>query len=138
MKPCLLWPGLLNDNGYGRAYFEGRHVAAHRAAYCEANNLTLADVEGVVIRHLCDVRACVEPTHLEPGTHADNSADMVARGRSVKGTAHHLSRLCEEDVKEIRSRAAHGEAWRLIGKLFGISKGSVQHIVSGRNWKHVS
>ncbi len=36
-----------------------------------------------VCRHRCDNPGCYNPYHLEDGTHADNVADRVARGRTV-------------------------------------------------------
>lgn len=36
----------------------------------------------MLIRHTCDTRACVEPTHLLLGTHLDNNHDMIERGRA--------------------------------------------------------
>jgi hypothetical protein len=37
--------------------------------------------KGVVLRHKCDSRLCMNPNHLEPGTPKDNVDDMMARGR---------------------------------------------------------
>lgn len=76
---CWNWTASTR-NGYGTASFQGRHEYAHRVAY----RLTHGAIpDALVIRHRCDNRLCVRPDHLEVGTKADNSRDMVERGRSA-------------------------------------------------------
>lgn len=75
---CQVWIGATNSRGYGIAIVNGHQELAHRVAY-EAEYGPVPD--GHVLDHLCRVRNCVRPEHLEPVTNAEN----VRRGRSAKG-----------------------------------------------------
>ena len=65
---CWEWLGS-KSNGYGRFWFEGRLVQAHRWAY---ETVAGPIPEGLELDHLCRVRHCVNPSHLEPVTHYQN------------------------------------------------------------------
>lgn len=66
---CWLWMGGLNTGGYGRFTLDGRRQRAHRVAYA----LLVAPVpSGLELDHLCRVRHCVNPDHLEPVTRREN------------------------------------------------------------------
>lgn len=73
---CWSWLGDRTPYGYGRFSFRGRAVAAHRFAY-ELLRGPIPD--GLVIDHLCRVKHCVNPAHLEPVTQREN----VLRGESI-------------------------------------------------------
>lgn len=65
MTCCWLWTGHTVGKGYGRFRLDGRMQLAHRVAY----ELDIGPIpDGMVVRHLCDVPACVNPAHLELGT----------------------------------------------------------------------
>lgn len=69
---CWLWRGSLVVNGYGRMRPHGKanHVNAHRISY----ELYVGRIpEGLTLDHLCRVRACVNPSHLEPVTKSVNT-----------------------------------------------------------------
>ncbi len=68
-SPCVLWQGARNNNGYGVRTVCQRQVLAHRYAY-EMERGPIPD--GLELDHLCRVRECVNPAHLEPVTHAEN------------------------------------------------------------------
>ncbi len=66
---CWLWHGLTNKEGYGRTKNEGKSLIAHRAFY----ELLVGPIpEGLTLDHLCRVRNCVRPDHLEPVTSGEN------------------------------------------------------------------
>lgn len=68
---CWVWIGAIADTGYGttRAGATRRKVGAHRAVY-EAHRGAIP--EGMELDHLCRVRVCVNPSHLEIVTRAEN------------------------------------------------------------------
>ncbi len=66
---CWLWKASLNRDGYGHVRVDGKTWLAHRYAYALANG---AIPSGLTLDHLCRVRHCVRPDHLEPVTHAEN------------------------------------------------------------------
>jgi len=81
MTPCLIWDGPINPNGYGRTQVGGKTQMAHRAAWEQVHGPI---PEGLEIDHLCRVRACVNPDHLEAVTHVVN----VRRGLGNQTKTH--------------------------------------------------
>ena len=68
---CWLWTAGTLRGGYGAFSPEsGRQASAHRVAY-ELTHGSIPD--GLVLDHLCRTPACVNPAHLEPVTHRENT-----------------------------------------------------------------
>jgi hypothetical protein len=75
---CWIWQGSTKDSGHGRIKVDGKVQAAHRVSFV-AHGKRIR--RGLVLRHKCDVAACINPAHLVPGTQKQNVRDMVKRGR---------------------------------------------------------
>lgn len=72
---CWLWLGTLSDNGYG--------IYAHRRAHRIAFEQMKGGIPpGLDLDHLCRVRCCVNPEHLEPVTRKENCRRSPLIGRS--------------------------------------------------------
>ena len=87
---CWTWTAALNEHGYGIL-----HVGGHRGRSALAHVVVYESIRGPVpagleLDHLCRVRACVNPDHLEAVTHAENcrrgNAGSVNRARLLAQT----------------------------------------------------
>ena len=137
---CWVWTGATHERGYGvigrGARGEGNE-RAHRLSY----RLYKGEIpEGKIILHKCGNPNCVNPWHLEAGTHKENSADMVSMGRRYKpdnsGENAKWHKLNADQVKEIQA-AKGGEkgTGTVLARKFNVSKSAIYEIWSGNNWK---
>ena len=67
---CWVWKGTVVDRGYGHFYADSKAVRAHRWSY---QHFVGPIPEGLVLDHLCRNTLCVNPSHLEPVTSAENA-----------------------------------------------------------------
>lgn len=78
---CWLWLGAMGKNGYGSFGPGGRYGSTKRAHKFSYEHFIGKVPSGLVIRHACDVKLCVNPDHLIVGTQAENLEDAFVRGR---------------------------------------------------------
>lgn len=131
---CWLWKASLSTGGYGRCSVgDGIWENAHRVSY----RINKGDIpDNLVVRHKCDVRNCVNPNHLEIGTMKDNTQDMIKRGRhkfitpSPKpGELNPMSKLSNQNRKDIYNLVSAGRRRKSIAEDFGISRQTVDNIM---------
>lgn len=118
--PCWISTLAKSELGYARERCGDTVGYAHRHAYERAHGPI---PEGMSIDHLCRIRSCVNPAHLEPATQAEN----VQRGR--------LAKLSLEGVRAIR---ASTEPQRLLARRYGVSQGQISRIRTGVSWRAVN
>jgi hypothetical protein len=133
---CLEWRGSDDGRaGYPKITISNRSYYAHRVSWEDATGLTVPD--GMVLRHSCDNPPCIEPTHLTPGTQAENVGDQIARHRLVRmrGATHVLSKLTPEQVQEIRDRFDRGGVTKAeLAREYEISATGVWRVITGRSY----
>lgn len=67
---CWEWRAVRDSHGYGSIKVNGTHRGAHRVSY----ELLVGPIPaGLELDHLCRVRHCINPAHLEPVTHRVNT-----------------------------------------------------------------
>lgn len=121
---CWEWQGA-ESYGYGMIMRNRQRLRVHRVSYelwCEPIP------EGMVIRHSCDNPSCVNPSHLLPGTQAQNVQDTVVRGR------HGRKKLTEAQVEAIRTST---ESNRAMADHYGVGIIAIRRAKTGETWKHV-
>jgi hypothetical protein len=117
MTGCWLWTGYQDEYGYGSGLSKRifKTQLAHRVIY----ELLVGPIpKGLTIDHLCRVRCCVNPGHLEPVTHAVNMKRGIHGSKTHCKNGHEFSddntyvatrnhgtmRCCRECNKEARRR----------------------------------
>lgn len=157
-ESCWPWTGP-QRRGYGRFFGRKRDERAHRVAY----ELTFCKTDCEALRHDCDNSICCNPYHLILGTHIENRADCVRKGRHARGNSHgfrknptasgigryvsaHLelfrgvrngrSKLSDDDVREIRRRSDIKSRSELAME-FGVSNQMICRIVLRQSWTHL-
>jgi hypothetical protein len=131
---CWIWTGCIGTRGYGKASIDKKTKLAHRVSY----ELTHGQIpKNKQINHTCDVRACVNPAHLYPGSSKQNTKDMIDRDRGnlfQSGAQHHAAKLTSDDVISIR---ASKETPKELAVKFGIIEDSITRILRRERWKHI-
>jgi hypothetical protein len=122
---CWLWTGHLNTHGgHGQITIKGKEQwPAHRAAYLLYHG---SIPKGKKILHTCDVNICVRREHLYPGTNADNTRDMMVRGRARWDGAG-KKKLTPAQRRQLVSLIQKGGTVRGLARQFGVSPATVQY-----------
>lgn len=118
---CWIWRLRLDKDGYGQISVQNKTRRAHRVAY-EA--LVGEIPEGLELDHLCRVRSCVNPEHLEPVTSKENtlrgeSFSAVNARKTHCSKGHELAgdnleiRGKQRSCRECRRKEAR-ERWRKL------------------------
>ena len=132
---CWPWKGHIH-NGYGWVNRRGKTQNASRLAWAlHHGHDAPADKE---VCHACDSPSCCNPAHLWLGTHAENIADMDAKGRGnrrgVPTENHPKRKLTKSQALEAATSKASATE---LGRQFGVTPTAIYNVRHGRSWaKH--
>lgn len=134
---CWLWKGsTFTPKGYGAFHVSDKvgTVSAHRFSY-ELCNGPIKNGEWVL--HKCNVRSCVNPSHLYLGDAKDNANDRKKAGTQVFGSKTGTAKLDESKVSRIKTFLRYGLSVKKIAIEFSVKPSTVGEIKAGRIWRRV-
>lgn len=131
---CIEYTGTIDPTGYGVIQVNRKRTKAHRLSF-ELHNGPIPT--GMMVRHKCDNRPCINPAHLELGGQMENMADMVDRGRSLPGERQPNAKLTDEQVVVILDRLNNGETQRSLSIEYGVSHTTIYEIANNKRWTHI-
>lgn len=151
MSECVIHPNKANPRtGYVQVKVDGKMVSAHRKAWEESKGPI---PDGLCVCHKCDVRNCVNPEHLFLGTHKENIADAIKKGRAPQlsgappvpfttertgGEKNIKAKLNRNQVQEIRrlySAGANSQGY--LANKYSVTRSTISKIVRGDTWHAV-
>lgn len=149
---CWMWTRAKYKTGYGKLYYAKSVTYAHRVAWELWHGAVPTDM---YVCHRCDVKACCRPDHLFLGTHDDNMADALLKGRFASGARNgrhtkpecqpsRIGELCpahkltRSQVEQMRARYVPGKVtFDEIAADFGVSRTTARNAVRKVSWSNV-
>lgn len=125
---CWLWTMSCQSKGYGQTFHEGKMWLVHRLAAVLWNGFD--PVSGLQILHHCDTPPCFNPAHLFVGTPAENSADMVSKGRAKNKPRKKIDPAAAARAFQL---VEDGVSMRAAAREIGVSHTFVQDLMRHRN-----
>lgn len=138
---CWPWKGAMGDKGYGRFQRLGKTYYAHRVVFAITypGSISWEGDGETSVCHRCDNPPCCNPSHLFLGSHAENMADKVAKGRQPRftSTSSPRAKLTAEDVSWMRIQKKYGATKKALASLYDVSEATVSGALYGRHYKDV-
>lgn len=123
---CWNHAGAPNSSGYSQCFSQARGVQnAHKVSY-EIHHGTVP--QGMLVRHTCNNKRCVNPKHLVLGTHASNMQDIT------DAQTHPQRKLSQDEARTIRASDA---PQRGLAKIYGVNQAAISNIRLGKTYREV-
>src|SRR4051812_42846587 len=109
---CWEWVASRDRHGYGRITVDGKRALSHRVSFELVEGLI---PEGLQLDHLCRVRHCINPGHLEPVTNRENQLRSPAHFIALNARKTHCDNGHEYTAENTRYR---NNGWRECRKCW--------------------
>lgn len=117
--PCWIWQWQTNDGGYAKGRVDGEYGLVHRLLY-QRKHGPIPD--NLPLDHLCEVRPCINPEHLEVTTSKENNR----RGKATRLNPELIPRIWQLELAGV-NRAQ-------IARQLNITLGQVRSVIEWRAW----
>ncbi len=136
-RGCWIWQRAVTSGGYGSLRVDGSAVQAHRFSWTRVHGRIPA---GKYVLHKCDVRRCVNPSHLYLGTYGDNLRDRHRRNpRSFERGANHANaKLTMAQVRRIRASYRPGSrsyGTFALARKYRVSQRVIWRVVNRKSYR---
>lgn len=128
---CWVWTAA-PTRGHGRFRAGGRDIVAHRYAY---QRFVGPVPDKCYVHHTCGNALCVRPEHLQATPRREFNFDTA---KLVRGEGSPNAVLCDEDVRNIRARAAQGATQADLARSFCVSQPTISLVIRRLGWAHVA
>ena len=104
----------------------------------QVHRLVLEAFKPITVNHIDGNKANNELSNLEWLSIGDNIRHAIRIGlRNDKGSAHHMSKLTDEDVLKIRQMHAEGVDRHIIKDMYTVTLRQIERIIYRESWTHI-
>ncbi len=123
----------LKESGYSQISIRGDNRYSHRVSLECKLQRSLDEKE--VCRHMCKRKDCVNPLHLDVGTHKDNARDKIAQGTAMVGDKSPRRKVPTSTIIEIKKLYEDGTyTISELAKIHDVWYGTIKTWVQ-KNWE---
>jgi hypothetical protein len=127
------------SHGYPELIINGKFGAMHHHIWEYEHGRKVG--KGMVVRHTCNNRTCINPAHLKRGTVKQNHQDAIKAGTHTclhhKGENHGSAKLTQKDVRYIFLNPDK-LLQRELAELFNVGHVAIHNIQKGKRWQSVT
>lgn len=137
LDSCWLWTAAHNPDGRGKFVVsrqgKKRCFNVPRVIYWQCYG---EPFEKQVL-HKCNNASCCNPSHFYLGGDKENRRDSVEAGTQYKGSTHHLAKLSDQQICDIKEKVMAGALGSQLAVEYGVSEKTISNYRRGKSMSSV-